>query len=412
MTNRLRHWLDALPLTDAVERRQARVFQWVLIGWIILAALDNALFFLLPLPVGPGPLPPIELALLPLVAFAATLLVIVPISALVVLRRGHFRAAVAVASLGLLLAHSLATFALGSTNGIALIVFQIPIALAGLLAGRRLLLIVAGLSLTVVIVVGVLQSLSPPLAGFFGMMPGADGSGDAGAAVSQQVGSVVGFFVGITAVLTLLLDRFGSALRHALTGSLDREAELRSVRASLEAMVAERTAALQTALDDVQARAEAQAELLAENEQQRTTINDLSVPVIPVSANTLVMPLVGALNSARLRQVQAQSLQALERTSAHRLVLDITGVPIVDSQVAQGFLMTVRSARLLGAEVILVGVRPEVAETIVSLGIELDDIHTFSDLETALARVPAGTALRSKHGRPVAADMAGTNRNN
>jgi rsbT co-antagonist protein RsbR len=137
------------------------------------------------------------------------------------------------------------------------------------------------------------------------------------------------------------------------------------------------------------------------------------VPVIPVSTNTLVMPLVGALDSARLRQVQEQSLQALERTSAHTLVLEITGVSIVDSQVAQGFLMTVRSARLLGAEVMLVGVRPEVAQTIVGLGIELDDVHTFSDLQTALVRVSAGTVPRSKNKRPVAAvDTGSTNRDN
>jgi anti-anti-sigma regulatory factor len=64
------------------------------------------------------------------------------------------------------------------------------------------------------------------------------------------------------------------------------------------------------------------------------------------------MPLVGALDTTPLRQVQEQSLHALESTSAHTLVFDITGVPIVDTQVAQGLLMTVRAARLLGAEVI------------------------------------------------------------
>jgi rsbT co-antagonist protein RsbR len=385
MHTRLRRWLDALPLIDPVERRQARVLQLVLIGWIILAASDNALFFLLPFPIDLQLLAPMARMVLPLLNFAAALLLIGPVSALVALRRGHFNAAVAVASLGLLLATSLATFVFGSTNGIALIVFQIPLALAGLLAGRRLLLTIAGLSLAVVIVVGILQSLSPPLAGFFSMMPSADGSGEASSVVDQQVGIYVGFFVAITGVLTLLLDRFGSALRHALADSLQREAELRSIRASLETIVAERTATLATALHDVQTRAQAQAELLAENEQQRTAIRSLSVPVIPISGDTLVMPLVGALDSARLRQVQEQSLRALERTSARRLVLDVTGVPIVDSQVAQGFLSTVRSARLLGAEVTMVGIRPEVAQAIIGMGIELDDIHSFSDLQAALA---------------------------
>jgi len=129
--------------------------------------------------------------------------------------------------------------------------------------------------------------------------------------------------------------------------------------------------------------------LIREIELQRETIKGLNVPVIPISATTLVMPLVGALDSTRLRQLQEQSLQALERTSARVLILDITGVPVVDSHVAQGLLMTVRSARLLRAEVTLVGIRPEVAQTIVGLGIELSDVRTFSDLHSALDQISA-----------------------
>ena len=133
-----------------------------------------------------------------------------------------------------------------------------------------------------------------------------------------------------------MLDRFGGALRDALATSLEREDELKRLHASLEQTVTERTSALQTALDDVQSRAAAQARLLEEIEDQRAIIKDLAVPVIPISATTLVMPLVGALDTTRLRQLQEQSLNALERTSARSLIFDITGVPAVDSQVAQG----------------------------------------------------------------------------
>jgi rsbT co-antagonist protein RsbR len=303
------------------------------------------------------------------------------------LRRGRFKLAVSVATLGLLLTHSIATFILGVTNGSVLVVFQIPIALAGLLAGRRLLLTAAGWSIGLIIAVTILESFSPPLAGFFAALPNPDGS-VASPLAGQPVVLDVGFFIAVTILLTLLLDRFGSALRAALSNSLEREDELQGIRASLEAMVTERTAALQTALDDVLARAEAQAQLLAENQKQRDMLKDLSVPVIPINANTLVMPLVGALDTTRLRQLQEQSLRAIERTSARSLVLDITGVPIVDSQVAHGLLMTVRSARLLGADVTLVGIRPEVAQTIVGIGVDLRDIDTFSDLQSALARSP------------------------
>jgi len=160
--------------------------------------------------------------------------------------------------------------------------------------------------------------------------------------------------------------------------------QLRSLLSDLEHQVADRTAALEDALSEVQARAVEQERLLAENTAQRETILGLSVPVLPISRHTLVMPLVGDLDSARLQLVQEQALLALEKTSARSLVLDITGVPVVDTTIAQGLLQVVQAARLLGAEVILVGIRPEVAQSIVGLGIDLQYTRTSSDLQTAL----------------------------
>jgi rsbT co-antagonist protein RsbR len=396
MISSLRRWLDKLALTDPIERRQAFVFQWVLIGWIILASIQNLAIYIFfsssPSSPSPAPMPPIFLVLILLLNVAGILLWLCPVGALVLLRRGRFKLSVSVATLGLLLTHTIATYILGVTSASVFVVFQIPIALAGLLAGRRLLLTVAGWSITVMVAVTILESFSPPLAGFFAAMPGPDGV--VVSPLNADTGLSVGFFVGVTILLTLLLDRFGGALRVALTTALDREEELKGIRASLEVTVAERTAALQTALDEVQARAEEQARMFEEIEYQRATIKDLSVPVIPISATTLVMPLVGALDSTRLRQLQEQSLQALERTSARTLVFDITGVPIVDTQVAQGLLMTVRAARLLGAEVALVGIRPEVAQSIVGLGLELRDVSTFSDLQSALDRIATKMPLR------------------
>jgi rsbT co-antagonist protein RsbR len=241
------------------------------------------------------------------------------------------------------------------------------------------------MSIAIVLIVTFLESFSPPLAGFFAAMPNANGEIISPLA-GQYVELTVGFFIGVTVLLTVLLDRFGGALRDALATSLERENELQLVHASLEQTIAERTSALQTALNDVESRAAAQARLLAEIDDQRAIIKNLAVPVIPISATTLVMPLVGALDTTRLRQLQEQSLHALERTSARSLIFDITGVPIVDSQVAQGLLMTVQAARLLGAHVTLVGIRPEVAQAIVGLGLDLSDVSTFSDLQSALSR--------------------------
>jgi rsbT co-antagonist protein RsbR len=388
--SRFLRWLDNTPLTNPVERRQAGVFQWVLIIWIILASiqfLTSLIAALVPsvAPTLPTSMPPILLASLALLQIAGILLWVAPTAALVLLRRGRFQISVITASLGLLLAHSIATYILGITNPSVLIVFQVPIALAGLLSSRRLLLTVSGLSLAVVLIVTYLESFSPPLAGFFAAVPNANGEITSPLA-GQFIGLTVGFFIGITILMTVLLDRFGGALRDALATSLEREEELKLVHGSLEQTISERTLALQTALDDVQSRAATQSRLLAEIDDQRAVIKDLAVPVIPISTTTLVMPLVGALDTTRLRQVQEQSLQALNRTSARTLIFDITGVPVVDSQVAQGLLMTVRAARLLGAQVTLVGIRPEVAQAIVGLGLDLSDVSTFSDLQSALSR--------------------------
>jgi anti-anti-sigma regulatory factor/HAMP domain-containing protein len=128
-------------------------------------------------------------------------------------------------------------------------------------------------------------------------------------------------------------------------------------------------------------------------EEQREVIRATSVPVLPITRTTLVMPLIGNLNSTRIHLVQEQALRALEQMSARYLLLDITGIPVIDAEVAAGLIRVVQAARLLGAEVILVGIRPEVAQTLVELGIQLTDVRTERDLQNGIAytlRRPAG----------------------
>jgi rsbT co-antagonist protein RsbR len=120
----------------------------------------------------------------------------------------------------------------------------------------------------------------------------------------------------------------------------------------------------------------------------------MSVPVLSVTSSTLVLPLVGALDTARLRLLQDQALRAIERAPIRTLILDITGVPLVDSQVAQGLLMVVQAARLLGTEVLLVGIRPEVAQAIVGLGMSLPGLRTYNDLQSALSRQVTNAAYK------------------
>jgi rsbT co-antagonist protein RsbR len=200
---------------------------------------------------------------------------------------------------------------------------------------------------------------------------------------TTPAGTIV-IFTLIISVLGFFLARYSGVSGVALQDALNREQELEQLRAAQERTIAERTASLAAALEESAKREARLEQAFAEVEQQRAVVRELSVPILPVSGDTLVMPLVGALDSTRLQDMQQRALGALEHSSARRLLLDITGVPIVDSQVAQGLITVVQAARLLGAEVVLIGIRPEVAQALVQLGIDLTEVRTNVDLQTAL----------------------------
>jgi rsbT co-antagonist protein RsbR len=251
----------------------------------------------------------------------------------------------------------------------------LPVALAmPYLSDRPLRRLLAGAALIGALIV--LLGWAAPLQGFFPMPP---------PLVAEAVTVLPTILVlGMT---ILLLWQFRSRLTETLAETQVANAALREAQAGLETQVAERTAALHAAIADIKSRADAQAHLLVELEEQRSTIHELSVPVIPINAATLVMPLIGALDTARLRQLRERALHAIERARVRHLVLDITGVGIVDSQIAQGIAAVVQATRLLGTETLLVGIRPEVAQAIVSLGVDLHGMRTFADLEAALDSV-------------------------
>lgn len=117
---------------------------------------------------------------------------------------------------------------------------------------------------------------------------------------------------------------------------------------------------------------------------QATVMLELSTPVIRLWEGIIAVPLVGALDSARTQLVMEKLLETLVASGAEHAVLDITGVPTVDTEVAQHLLKTVSAVRLLGAECIISGIRPQVAQTIVALGIEFGDIATKATLADAL----------------------------
>jgi rsbT co-antagonist protein RsbR len=126
----------------------------------------------------------------------------------------------------------------------------------------------------------------------------------------------------------------------------------------------------------------AREEIIAD---QAAGMLELSTPVVRLWEGIIAVPLVGTLDSARTQLVMEKLLETLVATGAGHAVLDITGVPTVDTEVAQHLLKTVSAARLLGAECTISGIRPQVAQTIVSLGIEFGDIATKANLADALA---------------------------
>jgi len=117
---------------------------------------------------------------------------------------------------------------------------------------------------------------------------------------------------------------------------------------------------------------------------QAEQLMELSTPVVRLWDGILAVPLVGTLDSARTQVVMESLLQELVATGSAHAIIDITGVPAVDTEVAQHLLKTVSAARLMGAECVISGIRPQIAQTIVGLGIEFGDIATKATLESAL----------------------------
>ncbi|HEX3592335.1 MAG TPA: STAS domain-containing protein [Pseudonocardiaceae bacterium] len=127
--------------------------------------------------------------------------------------------------------------------------------------------------------------------------------------------------------------------------------------------------------------ARAREEVISEQAEQ---LLELTTPVVRLWEGVLAVPLVGTLDSERTQVVMEKLLEALVATGAEQAIVDITGVLAVDTQVAQHLLKTVMAARLMGAECTISGIRPQIAQTIVQLGIEFGDITTKATLADAL----------------------------
>ena len=164
-------------------------------------------------------------------------------------------------------------------------------------------------------------------------------------------------------------DTIGSALqelRDARKHASEREVELK-------------TAELLKANAE---RAELQEQLI---QMQAAALAELSTPLIPLNDKVMIMPLIGAIDSQRAQQIVTVMLEGVARHQAQFVIIDITGVSVVDTAVANVLIQAARSVGLLGAQAILTGIRPEIAQTLVGLGVDLGSIITQSSMQSGVA---------------------------
>jgi rsbT co-antagonist protein RsbR len=120
-------------------------------------------------------------------------------------------------------------------------------------------------------------------------------------------------------------------------------------------------------------------------QSQAAALRELSTPIIPLSDNVVIMPLIGQIDTGRAQQVMETLLSGVAEQQAHTAILDVTGVPVIDTQVAMALIQAASAIRLLGAQVILTGIRPDVAQSLVGLDVNLRDITTLSTLQAGIA---------------------------
>jgi rsbT co-antagonist protein RsbR len=134
--------------------------------------------------------------------------------------------------------------------------------------------------------------------------------------------------------------------------------------------------------------------------QQRVSIEELSTPVLLIRDRMLLVPLVGVLDTDRARRLTEQLLHAVRLHRAKVVVIDITGVPAVDSKVANHLFQTVAAARLMGARAIVTGLSADVAQALVALGVDVERLNTVGDLQEGLEEADLFLARRARAGDP------------
>lgn len=374
MWKRFFTWLDTTQLTDPLYRQQAplvmRLFMTLIItGFLSLFALFSDTM------IGLNRWMNVIGAFLGFCLYAIAIMII---------RRGKFRQGVFIGIWGLLLLNFMYGIPNGIMQGVTIpISFSMPVVLAGILISRRSVIAVIISSVVLISAIGWME------------INGVIQTGYQGNDISL-FGTIVFAVALLLSIVGIFTSLFGDKFRTLIIESQGRTNELEQLRGSLEQTVRERTASLEQSLAMTAQREQQLTETLVELQQSRETIRELSAPVLPVLDGVLVAPLVGALDEVRIEIFSSYLLQEVEQQRAHHVILDITGIPLVDTHVAQTLLRTADAVRLLGGAVVLVGVRPEVAQTLVTLGVDLTRLPTYANLREAIASLGMTQAARTQ----------------
>ena len=295
------------------------------------------------------------------------------ILALRLLRKGAFSASLGWVTIGMLIGLFILMMPDGIQSvGMEFMLLTLPIILAGLLGSRRLLWFIVVCSIGLYITLEILEIIAPTFVGY--REPGPP----------KRVAFAF-FFSIVVFLIAISSDRFSNKLRTILLQSLDREQELEYLKAQQERLVAERTAELRTALAQVEQREQQLSQTLAYLRTAQDKVRELSIPVLPVLPRVLTIPLVGEIDEVRANVLMTNALALMERDPVQHFIFDMSSVTRIDQKVAAILIKTADALKLMDARVLLVGVQPEVAQTMISLGRERNIFSMHPDLRAAIS---------------------------
>jgi anti-anti-sigma regulatory factor len=362
MMQQLLQWLDRLPYTDPLLRRQAALVQIVALGTAVIALALLALPFLTIQTAGG------RWAMIG----SLTGLLLFSLFVLWQVRGGQITHSALLLAIGLTIGLSAVLYGVGFAHGaVVLFAFSLPLTIGSVLSNRRSLVGVLGASLAGVGVVALLTQIGAPGSGFI-------------AVTAYMLPSTLLGFALVALVLMACMGQLAALDRAAVALQQHREREFEVQLQRLELKVRERSADLDMALATLEQRAAEQERLIEAHVDQASALRELHAPLLPVAPGMMLMPLSGTLDQQRLVEAHEQVLTHLEQQRTRHLLLNLSSVPTLEPLVAQGVAQIVHTARLLGTEVAILGTHANGEQALLAAGLDLATLRSFADLRAAL----------------------------